>query len=76
LSFPLVGNRSEPLFGKEGKGEMFMKNGYIQKIPLSPPFSKWDNIMRDSGPSKMTAGKQAGMTNEDECYNDYKRRTL
>jgi len=39
LSFPLVGNLSEPLFGKEGIGD-FMDNKFTQKIPLYPPLLK------------------------------------
>jgi len=33
-------------------------------IPLNPPLEKGDVYKKDSGPSKRTAGKQAGMTNE------------
>jgi hypothetical protein len=49
----------------------FVDKTFTQKIPLSPPFPKWEIThpytplergKKDSGPSKMTAGKQARMT--------------
>ncbi|OGW46050.1 MAG: hypothetical protein A2Y66_07960 [Nitrospirae bacterium RBG_13_41_22] len=36
LSFPLVGNLSEPLFGKEGQGEILWRIDLFKNPPQSP----------------------------------------
>jgi hypothetical protein len=44
----LVQNLSEPLFGKEGYGEILWRYRLIQKIPLNPPLTKGEDARKDS----------------------------
>jgi hypothetical protein len=45
ISFPPIGDPFEPLFGKEGKGEILWRIDY-SKIPLNPPLLKGERYRR------------------------------
>ena len=59
LSFPLVGNPSDSPLAKGGGGLFIKKDSPPRRIRL-----------RLDGPSKMTAGKQVGMTEICNCGRD------
>jgi len=40
MSFPLVGNPSEPLFGKEGQGEILWQIDLFKKSPSIPLYQR------------------------------------
>jgi hypothetical protein len=60
MSFWLDQNPSEPLFGKEGYGEILWRINLFKKIPLNPPLLKGEDTRKDS--------RQAGMTDGLMCF--------
>jgi len=48
MSFWLDQNPSEPLFGKEGYGEILWRINLFKKIPLNPPLLKGEDTRKDS----------------------------